>query len=610
MHGIIHDPLYTGVVGLARAMFFAQDLRVHVRGAEKLPADSGAVVAANHTGYLDFIYVGVSARAHQRFIRFMAKSEVFKAPVAGPIMRGLKHISVDRIDGGSSYHQAVNYLRNGELVGIFPEGTISRAYEIKRLRSGAVRMAQEAEVPLFPVTVVGSQRVWPKVGKRNLGRKHIPLEIWVGEPFYPQGDPEEATEEFREIMVKQLHEQWDYYIDKYGPFPPGLPWMPKRLGGSAPDPHEVEVEDEALYNERIRVRKLREDLDNITAKIHQASAEFLLEKSEQFLPDGTDISEKLRALNSSVATLSREATANLKVGAQKIQGASARLTESTAQLISQLNSRREALYSPSISHIVDQVLAQTKQVYDRLPGRTKAVLPKNVTGLVSDVDGTIYHDQEISQAIQDAVTRLEESGRRFIMATGRPPSRIPKIIKKLNHAPLAVSANGAVVMDTATGEILHVQGFTADQHDRILEVSKQVFPDCEFDIDIVDGTTIKVTVLTPGPSKEICQKLAPELEGVADVTYSWKEGHAELSPIGITKAVGLKWLVEHEGIDPDTLVACGDMPNDIDMLEMVGLGVAMGNADPHVIAKADYVTAPVEDDGVAQVIDAILENSK
>ncbi|MDO4910874.1 MAG: HAD-IIB family hydrolase [Corynebacterium sp.] len=610
VHGLIHDPLYSAVVGLARTAFFLQDLKVHTKGAERLPAAGGAVIAANHTGYLDFVYVGVAARTHQRFIRFMAKSEVFKAPVAGRIMRGLKHISVDRIDGAASYHQAVNFLRNGEFVGIFPEGTISRSYEVKTLRSGAVRMAQEAGVPIYPVTLIGSQRVWPKVGKRNLGRKHIPLEIWVGEPFYPQGDAEEATREFQALMKKQLDEQWDYYIDTYGPFPAGEPWMPRRFGGSAPDPQIIEAEDEALYSERMRVRHLREDLDSITAKMHQLSAEFLLQRGEEFIPDGTDVQEKLKALSTNVQALTGEATAGLKVGVSKVQGAVSRLSESSGQLVAQLGTRTEVLYSPSISHLVDQVLAEAKQVRDRLPGRCKSMLPVNVTGLVSDVDGTIYHDQEISPAIQEAVKLLEASGRRFIMATGRPPSRIPKIINKLNHAPLAVSANGAVVMDTATEEILHVEGFTQEQHERILEVSKRVFPGCEFDIDIVDGTTIKVTVLTPGPSKEICEKLAPELEGVADVTYSWKEGHAELSPIGVTKATGLQWLVEHEGLDPATLVACGDMPNDIEMLDMVGLGVAMGNADPQVIAKAQYVTAPVEKDGVAQVIAAILETDK
>lgn len=607
VHGMIHDPLYTAVVALARLSFFLQGLKIHTTGAEKVPAKGGAVIAANHTGYLDFVFVGVAARKYQRFIRFMAKSEVFKAPVAGRIMRGLKHISVDRIDGAASYHQAVNYLRNGELVGIFPEGTISRSYEIKTLRNGAIRMAQEAGVPIIPVILIGSQRVWPKVGKKHLGRSGIPLEIYVGDPFYPEGDPDQATLELQSRMKEDLEKLWDIYIEKYGPFPEGLPWMPKRLGGGAPDPVETEAEDEALYNERVRVRKLREDLDSITAKIHQVSAEFFLEKGENFRIDSVDIQDKLRSLRSSLNHLTLEATEGVKIGTQKVHGAALRLADSSQQLFVQLNESKENLYNPAIVNRIDQVLAEVKQVRDKLPGRLKKQLPPRVNGVVSDVDGTIYHDQEISEAVRESVEKLEKSGRRFILATGRPPSRIPKITAKLGHYPLAVSANGAVVMDTKSGEILHIDGFTQEQHEDIIRISEEVFPGCEFDIDSVDGTTIKVTVLTPGSSKEICEKLAPYMEGIADVTYSWTEGHAELSPVGVTKATGLEWLLQHESIDPQTLVACGDMPNDIDMLKMVGLGVAMGNADVHVLAAAQYITASVANDGVPRVIDVILE---
>src|SRR5699024_9072619 len=137
----------------------------------------------NHTGYFDFVYAGVPARVHKRFIRYMAKAEVFDHPVAGPIMRELRHIPVARPAGRDSFEEAVRRLRAGELVRVFPEATISRSFEIKQFKSGAVRMAAEAGVPILPVTIWGSQRVWTKGLPKKLLRPKVPLLMEVGEPM-------------------------------------------------------------------------------------------------------------------------------------------------------------------------------------------------------------------------------------------------------------------------------------------------------------------------------------------------------------------------------------------------------------------------------------------
>ncbi|OOK75796.1 bacterial lipid A biosynthesis acyltransferase family protein [Mycobacterium kansasii] len=129
-----------------------QGLRITVSGVENVPASGGAVVAINHTGYLDFTFAGLPAyqQGLGRKVRFMAKQEVFDHKVTGPIMRRLRHIPVDRQEGAASYEAAVRMLKDGELVGVYPEATISRSFEIKEFKSGAARMAVEAGVPIVP----------------------------------------------------------------------------------------------------------------------------------------------------------------------------------------------------------------------------------------------------------------------------------------------------------------------------------------------------------------------------------------------------------------------------------------------------------------------------
>src|SRR5215207_6807193 len=169
--------VYPPVIAFARSVFALQGLRFTLRGTEHVPRSGGAVLAMNHIGYFDFTYAGYAAVPARRRVRFMAKQEVFTHPVAGPLMRGMRHIPVDRSLGAGSYRAAVAALRSGELVGVFPEATISRSFELKEFKTGAARVAAEAEVPLLPVVIWGSQRVWTKGRPRHLGRTRTPVSV-------------------------------------------------------------------------------------------------------------------------------------------------------------------------------------------------------------------------------------------------------------------------------------------------------------------------------------------------------------------------------------------------------------------------------------------------
>jgi 1-acyl-sn-glycerol-3-phosphate acyltransferase len=89
----------------------------------------------------------------------MAKKEIFDHPIAGPLMRGMKHISVDRNNGAPSFLAALKALDKGEIVGVFPEATISQSFELKDMKSGVIRLAMESGAPILPMVIWGSQRV-------------------------------------------------------------------------------------------------------------------------------------------------------------------------------------------------------------------------------------------------------------------------------------------------------------------------------------------------------------------------------------------------------------------------------------------------------------------
>src|SRR5699024_8570990 len=190
------------VIRIAKTLFAFEGLQFTRTGSQNIPPTGGAVIAINHTGYMDFTYAGYAAFDVRRFIRFMAKKEVFDHSVSGPLMRGMKHIPVDRAHGGESYREAVDRLRRGELVGVFPEATISRSFELKEFKSGAARMALEAGVPIVPVVIWGSQRVWTKGHPKHLGRTGLPILIHTGAPIAAEGTPEELTARVKAAMAR------------------------------------------------------------------------------------------------------------------------------------------------------------------------------------------------------------------------------------------------------------------------------------------------------------------------------------------------------------------------------------------------------------------------
>jgi 1-acyl-sn-glycerol-3-phosphate acyltransferase len=229
---------YSGIIALAKAGFRALGQKISVSGLEHLPRSGGALVAVNHISYVDFVYAGIPIDAIGRRPRFMAKRELFDHRVTGPVMRACRHIEVDRADGERSLSVAQDFLRRGEVVGIFPEATISRAMTIKELKTGAARIAYAAGVPLLPVVVWGTQRLFTKDHPRDLYRG-LAISVDVGSPVSLTGSARADTDSLRDAMTGLL----DRAITSYPQHQPGSWWVPAAYGGSAPTLAEAAVLD-------------------------------------------------------------------------------------------------------------------------------------------------------------------------------------------------------------------------------------------------------------------------------------------------------------------------------------------------------------------------------
>ena len=229
------EPVYRTLEIAAKVAVKATGTRITYQGLEHIPSTGGAVVAINHTSYVDFLPAGLAAHRRGRRLRFMIKQEMQEVRSVNYLIKRTGTIPVDRTAGTDAYVAAVEALGPGELV------TFSD-----------VRMALEARVPVLPLIVWGAQRLWTKDHPRALGQRRIPITVAVGAPIAPQGGVDEMQSELRESMTALLHRVQEDY-----PNEPGAFWVPRRLGGSAPTPAEARRIEEAELAERARQRAER-----------------------------------------------------------------------------------------------------------------------------------------------------------------------------------------------------------------------------------------------------------------------------------------------------------------------------------------------------------------
>ena len=222
---------------------------VVIEGVERVPATGGAVLVFNHRSYYDSTAVSYLIAASGRSARFLGKKEVFDVPVAGTIGKALGGIRVDRGTGSDEpLERAIDALRGGDLIGMAPQGTIPRgpAFFDPELRGrwGAARLAIATGVPVVPVGLWGTEKVWPRSSRVPLpprpGKPRPTVRVTVGEPFHVSGtDPDVATKEIMgriaALLPAEAHRLRTPTDDELRKtFPPGYKGDPSAEGNRRP----------------------------------------------------------------------------------------------------------------------------------------------------------------------------------------------------------------------------------------------------------------------------------------------------------------------------------------------------------------------------------------
>lgn len=247
------EPVFRTLEIVARMIATTLGGPITFSGEENIPASGGAVIAINHTSYVDFLPAALAVHRRHRRLRFMVKAEMQQVKAVNYLIKHTKAIPVDRSAGAGAYAIAVQRLREGELVGVYPEATISRSFELKKFKTGTVRMAHEANVSIIPLIVWGAQRIWTKDHPKTLGRSRIPVSVTVGGAVRIGANVAQTEIALRAGMTLLLHRLQEDY-----PHPAGAYWVPQRLGGSAPTLAEaarMDAEEAAMRSARRAQRR-------------------------------------------------------------------------------------------------------------------------------------------------------------------------------------------------------------------------------------------------------------------------------------------------------------------------------------------------------------------
>ncbi len=209
--------------------------RFHIEGVEHIPSTGGGLVCGNHRSYFDPLVMGMTLSKKGRPVRFLGKKEVFDAPVIGNIAKAMGGIRVDRGTGSDEPLQAAaEALAAGPLVALMPQGTIPRGPaffdpELKG-RWGAARLAAETRVPVIPVGLWGTEKVWPRSSRFPdvLNLTDPPeIQVRVGPPVaLTYDDPDADTKAIMAAIVDLLPAEARTYHEPTGEelarsYPPG-----------------------------------------------------------------------------------------------------------------------------------------------------------------------------------------------------------------------------------------------------------------------------------------------------------------------------------------------------------------------------------------------------
>ncbi len=258
--------------------------------------------------------------------------------------------------------------------------------------------------------------------------------------------------------------------------------------------------------------------------------------------------------------------------------------------------------------------------------------------IATDLDGTIVHDDgSVSVRTLAAFSAAMSAGIRVVFVTGRPPRWMAAVAEATGHNGLAICANGAYVYDLHAESIVETFAMSEETARLAVDRVRGVMPESTFGIETADGFGHEPAykprwgvdpLLAIGPIHDLLDRplakllvrdesldgdtmlsrARPVLLNVAEVTHSdVNDCLLEVSALGVSKASTLARLAASWGIEPAEVVAFGDMPNDVEMLRWAGTGYAMADAHPEVLAAVDNLARTILEDGVAEVLESLLE---
>jgi 1-acyl-sn-glycerol-3-phosphate acyltransferase len=216
-------PIVDAVYPAAKAVFWPwlrYGLRWTIEGQENIPTHGPTILASNHVSYLDPLTLAWVADRRARRLRFLAKAELFRKPGLGPLLRAAHQIPVSRgtSDSAGALSAAIEALRRGECIAVFPEGTISMDLEPMRGKSGTARLAQAAGVPVVPIGLWGTHRMMMKGRKPHWawGVAEVavvgkPVELGVGEHV------RDATRRIMDAITECVARAREIYPQRPGP---------------------------------------------------------------------------------------------------------------------------------------------------------------------------------------------------------------------------------------------------------------------------------------------------------------------------------------------------------------------------------------------------------
>jgi Cof subfamily protein (haloacid dehalogenase superfamily) len=257
--------------------------------------------------------------------------------------------------------------------------------------------------------------------------------------------------------------------------------------------------------------------------------------------------------------------------------------------------------------------------------------------VATDLDGTLLHtDGTVTAATRDVLTAVEKLGVTVVFVTGRPVRWMDHLWEHVGGHGLAIVSNGGILYDVHTHTVRMARPIPVDAGLEVARILREAVPGTTFAAERVTGFAREPEFMPRVPPPEgtpvapaeaflddhVVKLLARHDEHEPEqfwaevethvghlVTTTWSSTGAlvEMSGAGVSKASTLEIVCRDRGIEPAEVLAFGDMPNDLPMLEWAGTSYAMGNAHPAVQELADHVAPSHEEDGVAQVLTEIFD---